>query len=66
MNKYLINVKGKNIANFLIKIDKKKINVLNITFIDNDSINIIIKKEEFDLLTVSCLGSGKLNVAYRH
>ena len=50
MNKYLINVKGKNIANFLIKIDKKKINVLNITFIDNDSINIIIKKEEFDLL----------------
>lgn len=50
MNKYLINVKGKNIANFLIKIDKKKINVLNITFIDDDSINIIIKKEEFDLL----------------
>ena len=50
MNKYLINVKGKNITNFLIKIDKKKINVLNITFIDDDSINIIIKKEEFDLL----------------
>ena len=50
MSKYLILVKGKNIRNFLLKIDKKKINILNICFVNDNEIKILIKKEEFYLL----------------
>ena len=50
MNKYLINVKGKNIRNFLIKVAKKNINLLNISFINDNEINILIDKKDFDLL----------------
>ena len=50
MNKYLINVKGKNIKNFLLRIAKKKINLLNITFVSDDEVNILIYKKDIDSL----------------
>ncbi len=50
MNKYLISVTGKNIRNFLLKGSIKKINILNIHYINNNQVNILIKKEDLELL----------------
>lgn len=50
MNKYLIKVTGKNINNFLMKVAKEKINILNVSFINSNEINILIIKNDFEIL----------------
>ena len=50
MNRCILKVKGKNIKNFLIKIDRNKIKVLNIKNITDSEIEILIYKKDISLI----------------
>ena len=50
MNKLLIKVTGKNIRNFLIKLDQNKIDALSIKIINNNEVLILIKKIDVEIL----------------
>ena len=47
-SKVLLSIKGKNIDNFIKKINKNKIEILNIKYISYKEINILIKKEDLN------------------
>ena len=47
-SKVLLSIKGKNIDNFIKKLNKNKIEILNIKYISYKEINILIKKEDLN------------------
>lgn len=47
-SKVLLNIKGKNIDNFIKRLNKNNIEILNIKYISYKEINILIKKEDYD------------------
>lgn len=49
-NLVIVNIKGKNVNNFINKLAKNKINLYNIKYINKDEIIITIKIEDYTLL----------------
>ncbi len=50
MNRCLIKVIGKNVKNFLIKLERNKITCLNINIKNNNEVEILIYEQDFDKL----------------
>ena len=50
MNTLILNVKGKNIDNFIHKLHSKKIDILKIKYINRNEIIIEIKYDDYKLI----------------
>lgn len=47
-NKIEVNIKGKNINNFIKRLNSNKIDLLKINYINKDTVNILIYKKDYD------------------
>ena len=47
-SKVLLNIKGKNIDNFIKRLNRNNIEILNINYISYNEINISVKKEDYN------------------
>ena len=49
-NRVIVNVKGKNISNFINKLARNKIDLYKIKYINNKEVNITIKDTDYKFL----------------